>query len=127
MKIYGVALLSACFLIGKLTGRFLGQLLNINSDVGGVGFAMFLLMTSSLYLRKKGWWGEESDSGIWFWSAMYIPIIVAMAASLNVKAAMTGGALGLLAGLCATIAGLLLVPIISKIGNHSKKNQDGDN
>jgi len=90
--------------------------------VGGVGFAMFLLMASSLYLRKKGWWGEESDSGIWFWSAMYIPIIVAMAASLNVKAAMTGGALALLAGLCATIAGLLLVPIISKIGNHSKKN-----
>ena len=58
---------------------------------------------------------------------MYIPIIVAMAASLNVKAAMTGGALALLAGLCATVAGLLLVPIISKIGNHSKKNQDGDN
>ena len=56
MKIYGVALLSACFLIGKLTGRFLGQVLNINSDVGGVGFAMFLLMVSSLCLRKKGWW-----------------------------------------------------------------------
>ena len=127
MKIYGVALLSACFLIGKLTGRFLGQLLNINSDVGGVGFAMFLLMASSLYLRKKSWWGEESDSGIWFWSAMYIPIIVAMAASLNVKAAMTGGALALLAGLSATVTGLLLVPIISKIGNSSKKNQDGDN
>ena len=127
MKIYGVALLSACFLIGKLTGRFLGQLLNINSDVGGVGFAMFLLMASSLYLRKKSWWGEESDSGIWFWSAMYIPIIVAMAASLNVKAAMTGGALALLVGLSATVAGLLLVPVISKIGNHSKKNQDGDN
>ena len=53
MKIYGVALLSACFLIGKLVGRFLGQVLNINSDVGGVGFAMFLLMVSSLYLRKK--------------------------------------------------------------------------
>lgn len=127
MKIYGVALLSACFLIGKLTGRFLGQLLNINSDVGGVGFAMFLLMASSLYLRKKSWWGEESDSGIWFWSAMYIPIIVAMAASLNVKAAMTGGALALLVGLSATVAGLLLVPVISKIGNHSIKKQDGDN
>jgi len=127
MKIYGVALLSACFLIGKLTGRFLGQLLNINSDVGGVGFAMFLLMASSLYLRKKSWWGEESDSGIWFWSAMYIPIIVAMAASLNVKAAMTGGSLALLVGLSATVAGLLLVPVISKIGNHSIKKQDGDN
>ena len=127
MKIYGVALLSACFLIGKLTGRFLGQLLNINSDVGGVGFAMFLLMASSLYLRKKSWWGEESDSGIWFWNAMYIPIIVAMASSLNVKAAVTGGALALLVGLSATVAGLLLVPVISKIGNHSKKNQDGDN
>jgi len=40
---------------------------------------------------------------------------------------MTGGALALLAGLCATVAGLLLVPVISKIGNQSEKNQDGDN
>ena len=42
MKIYGVALLAACFLIGKLLGNLLGILINIDGDVGGVGFAMIL-------------------------------------------------------------------------------------
>lgn len=116
MKIYGVALLAACFLIGKLLGTFLGNLININSDIGGVGFAMILLMGSSIYLRKKGWLVPETEKGIWFWSAMYIPIIVAMAATLNVKAAISGGFVAVVAGIAATIVGMLLVPVLSKIG-----------
>jgi len=116
MKIYGVALLAACFLIGKLLGTLLGNLININSDIGGVGFAMILLMGSSIYLRKKGWLVPETEKGIWFWSAMYIPIIVAMAATLNVKAAISGGFVAVVAGIAATIFGMLLVPILSKIG-----------
>ena len=116
MKIYGVALLAACFLIGKLLGTLLGNLININSDIGGVGFAMILLMGSSIYLRKKGWLVPETEKGIWFWSAMYIPIIVAMAATLNVKVAISGGFVAVVAGIAATIFGMLLVPILSKIG-----------
>ncbi|WP_338408710.1 malonate transporter subunit MadL [uncultured Flavobacterium sp.] len=120
MKIYGVALLSACFLIGKLMGNLLGNLININSDIGGVGFAMFLLMTSSIYLRKKGWMPLETEKGIWFWSAMYIPIIVAMAATLNVKAAISGGLVAVVAGIGVTAVCMLLVPILSKIGKSNK-------
>ena len=89
MKIYGVALLAACFLAGKLLGNVLGNLINIESDIGGVGFAMLLLMVSSMYLRKKGWMVEETKQGILFWSSIYIPIVVAMAATLNVNAAMS--------------------------------------
>ena len=44
MKIYGVALLAFCFLLGKLLGNFLAHLMQINGDVGGVGFAMLFLM-----------------------------------------------------------------------------------
>ena len=117
MKIYGVALLAACFLIGKVLGNLLGHLININSDIGGVGFAMILLMGSSIYLRKKGWLVPETEKGIWFWSAMYIPIIVAMAATLNVKAAISGGFVAVVAGIAATIVCMLLVPVLSKIGN----------
>lgn len=116
MKIYGVALLSACFLIGKLLGNLLGNLININSDIGGVGFAMFLLMVSSIYLRKKGWIPLETEKGIWFWSSMYIPIIVAMAATLNVKAAISGGFVAVAAGIGVTAVCMLLVPFLSKIG-----------
>lgn len=120
MKIYGVALLAGCFLLGKIIGNILGALININSDIGGVGFAMFLLMLSSIYLRKKGWLVQESERGILFWSSIYIPIVVAMAATLNVKAAVSGGFIAILAGIGATVVALFLVPVIAKIG---RKNE----
>ena len=120
MKIYGVALLAGCFLLGKILGNMLGALININSDIGGVGFAMFLLMLSSIYLRKKGWLVQESEREIWFWSSIYIPIVVAMAATLNVKAAVSGGFIAILAGIGVTVVCLFLVPVIAKIG---RKNE----
>ena len=39
MKIYGVALLSFCFLVGKFLGTLLGKIIDVNGDVGGVGGA----------------------------------------------------------------------------------------
>lgn len=123
MKIYGVALLCGCFLAGKFLGLLLGELIGIPGDIGGVGFAMFLLMLLSLYLRKKGGFSNTTESGIAFWSAMYIPIIVAMAATLNVHAAFGGGWVAILAGLAATIAGYLLVPLLSRIGRPPDRSQ----
>ncbi|APQ16798.1 malonate transporter subunit MadL [Maribacter hydrothermalis] len=122
MKIYGVALLAACFLAGKFLGTILGKLININNDIGGVGFAMILLIGSSIYLRKKGWLIPETEKGILFWSSMYIPIIVAMAATLNVKAAISGGFVAVVAGVLTTFACMILVPVLSKIGNNHPKN-----
>jgi malonate transporter MadL subunit len=124
MKIYGVALLCACFLLGKFLGQLLGSTLGLAGDIGGVGFAMLLLMLSSTYLRKKKWLVPESESGIRFWSAMYIPIIVAMAATQNVDAAFSGGWVAILAGGAATLAGLLLVPVISRIGKPTNTETD---
>jgi len=122
MKIYGVALLAGCFLLGKILGNILGQLININNDIGGVGFAMFLLMFSSIYLRNKGWLVKESEKGILFWSSIYIPIVVAMAATLNVKAAVSGGFVAIFAGIGATMVCLVFVPVIAKIG---RRNESG--
>lgn len=119
MKIYGVALLGACFLIGKYLGQILGKALGLEGDIGGVGFAMLLLMLISSYMRKKQWLVTESESGIRFWSAMYIPIIVAMAATQNVDAAFSGGWVAILAGATATVLGLLLVPVLSRIGRET--------
>lgn len=116
MKIYGVALLAGCFLVGKTMGSFLGTLIHVESDVGGVGFAMVLLMVLSTSLRKKGLLEEESNNGILFWSAMYIPIIVAMSSTLNVKAAISGGPVAIVAGLAATMVCFILVPLIAKLG-----------
>lgn len=117
MNIYGVSLLAACYLLGKIMGIALGKLINIDGDIGGVGFGIVLLILSANHLRTKGWLPPKTESGILFWAAIYIPIIVAMAATQNVKAAVTGGPIALLAGVGATIAGLMLVPVLAKIGN----------
>jgi malonate transporter MadL subunit len=120
MKIYGVSLLAACFLIGKFLGNFLGKIMNINADVGGVGFSMIILILTSIYLRKKGWLIPETEKGVLFWSSIYIPIIVAMAATLNVKGAVSGGLVAILAGIITTIFCMMLVPVLSRIGSRDK-------
>ena len=122
MKIYGVALLAFCFLIGKLIGNYLGVLIGLKNDVGGVGFAMLLLMISYSYFKKKDVVKEMTTQGILFWSSMYIPIIVAMAATQNVKAAISQGPVAVIIGVVVTMIGFLLVPLISKIGQSKKMN-----
>ncbi len=120
MKIYGVALLAFCYLVGKYLGLTLGKLIGIDGDVGGVGFAMVLLIALSLGLKKKNWFEDESEKGILFWSSMYIPVVVAMASILNVKAAISGGWVALIVGVVVTISSFLLVPMISKIGQKER-------
>ena len=116
MKIYGVALLAGCFLVGKYAGNLLGSLIGIDGDVGGVGFAMILLMLLITYLRKKERLVQETEQGILFWTSMYIPIIVAMAATQNVRSAVSGGWVAIITGLAITLVCFLLVPLISRIG-----------
>lgn len=120
MIIYGVALLAACLVSGLYVGELLGQLLGVQANVGGVGIAMLLLVLASGSKRMKSLVTGPSGEGIKFWSAMYIPIVVAMAASQNVVAAVDGGLLALIAGVLAVLVSFALVPIISRIGPQSE-------
>ena len=122
MTIYGVALLAFCFLIGKLVGNLLGVSIGINGDVGGVGFAMILLIFSNAYLKRKGRLETQTENGILFWTSMYIPIVVAMSATKNVKAAVSGGPVAIVAGVMVTMTWFLLVPLISKIGKNERNS-----
>lgn len=117
MVIYGVALLSACFLAGNFLGDILGALLHVKANVGGVGFAMLFLILLSNKGIDAGWLDKKSQEGIAFWSAMYIPIVVS--SIQNVVAAISGGAVAILGGLLCTVFGFLLIPIMSK--NHAAK------
>lgn len=116
MKIYGVAFLSACFLAGQLFGELLGRLFHFQGNIGGVGFGMLLLIVLGDWAKRKAWIGEESESGIHFWNAMYIPVVVAMAATQNVKAAVAGGWLALAVGVGGTLACFLLIPVMARLG-----------
>ena len=117
MIIYGVALLSACLVLGMLVGEYLGVLIGVEANVGGVGIAMLLLVLACNTKRLQHLVDGLSGEGIKFWSAMYIPIVVAMAARQNVVAAVDGGLLALVAGVAAVVVSFALVPVLSRIGS----------
>ena len=106
MIIYGVALLAGCFMVGNLIGDMLGVVLGVKANIGGVGFAMLFLIIISTWAQKKGLMKEPEEQGIKFWSAMYIPIVVAMSSIQNVAAALSGGVVALAGGALAVAVGL---------------------
>ena len=81
MVIYGTALLAFCMLVGLMVGQLLGDLLGVGKNVGGVGIAMLLLIVMSDWLRRRDRLPVPTQQGVLFWSAIYIPIVVAMAAT----------------------------------------------
>lgn len=97
--IKGLAFLSVSFILGMWTGELLGSWLGIKANVGGVGFAMIFLIVSKEYFVQKGFWKNELEFGIEFWNKLYIPVVIAMAASLNVKSAISSGTLAIFAGI----------------------------
>ena len=54
MTIYGVALLAVSTLVGLTLGDELGALLGVKANIGGVGFAMLLLIFSTDWLKARG-------------------------------------------------------------------------
>jgi malonate transporter MadL subunit len=118
--IKGLALLSFCFLAGMWCGSILGTLLGIDANVGGVGFAMVFLLLSKEYMTSKGLWNGEFGFGLEFWNKLYIPIVIAMSASLNVKSAVSSGLLALLAGTLPVLLAFGVVKILLKQVNPEK-------
>ena len=119
MFVYGVALLSACLLIGLIAGDALGALIGVKANVGGVGISMLLLIVLAERFKNELNLESASGRGIGFWSAMYIPVVVAMAAQQNVLAAVSSGAVAILAGSGAVILSFALIPLINKMNKKS--------
>ena len=126
MVIYGVALLSGCMLAGIFLGELLGAAIGVDANVGGVGIAMLLLIVASDALRRRGKLPQATERGVLFWSAIYIPVVVAMAASQNVIAAVRGGPAAILAGVGAVGVGFALVPVLSRMGGGGDTPGEGD-
>jgi malonate transporter MadL subunit len=115
MVIYGVALLSFCMLIGVFAGDVLGELIGVQANVGGVGIAMLLLIILSNLSHHKFHLSAPTEKGVNFWSAMYIPIVVAMAAKQNVIAAISSGWMAIIAGVAAVAVSFAMIPLLDKI------------
>ena len=122
MVIYGVGLLAGCMLVGVILGDLLGQLIGVQANVGGVGIAMLLLIWATNASRFKLLLEPPTAAGINFWSAMYIPIVIAMAAKQNVVAAVSSGWLAVVAGVAAVVVSFVMIPLLSRLG----RSADGE-
>ncbi|MBD1573368.1 malonate transporter subunit MadL [Vibrio sp. S17_S38] len=127
MIIFGTALLAICTLAGVTIGSLLGKLIGIPANVGGIGIAMLILIFVGNYLKSRDMLQAEVEKGITFWSAIYIPVVVAMAAKQNVFGAVSGGTMAITAGVVAVALGFILVPILSNLAKNANKSDDAKN
>jgi len=118
--IYGVALLSFCMLTGMFVGDLLGEVMGVQANVGGVGIAMLMLLLLSNFDSKELTLNPVTEKGIGFWSAMYIPIVVAMAARQNVAGALSSGWMAIVAGVVAVIASFAMIPVLARFGQRGQ-------
>jgi malonate transporter MadL subunit len=114
MIIYGTALLALCHLLGIFLGDLLGQLLGVKTNVGGVGIAMLLLICARLYLHRTNRLPRLTELGVEYWGAMYIPVVIAMAAQQDMVSALRGGPVALLAALAAAGVCAVVIALINR-------------
>ena len=121
MTIYGVALMAICSLIGVGIGDLLGDLLHVKANLGGVGFAMIMLLWVRVWLEKRKALSTGILLGTEFWATMYIPIAVAMAAIQDVVGAVSAGPMVLVAGIVTFLFCAVTVGVFSRIDPHREK------
>ena len=112
--IYSLVTLALCMLLGKYIGTCFGTLVGINADVGGVGFAILLLLfvgNSKLFPFTKR---KDFIDGMNFWKKMYIPVVVAMAASQNVYRMLNSGMVAIVGGAASVAFPFLLLYLLHK-------------
>jgi malonate transporter MadL subunit len=119
VTIFGVGLLAICTLIGVFLGDVLAALLHVKSNVGGVGLAMALLIAARVWLSDRGKLTHGVKLGIEFWGSIYIPIVVAMAATQNVREAISEGPMVIIAGAGTVLLCLICVPLLGRWGRPS--------
>ena len=120
--IYGVAVLAACTILGKIAGSILGFELGTGSDLGGVGFGMLLLLYVTNSKRFEPIRTETFSRAINFCRSLFIPVVVAMTASQDVAGAMSCGAVAILSGLIPVLVAFVVLAIVSRLmKEHSGK------
>ena len=114
MIIYGTALLALCHLLGIFLGDALGHALGVKTNVGGVGIAMLLLIFARLYMQTTDRLPKLTELGVEYWGAMYIPVVVAMAAQQDMVAALRGGPVAVLSAIGAVALCAVVIAAINR-------------
>jgi malonate transporter MadL subunit len=112
---FGTALLAGCYLLGIVAGDALGTLIGVKANVGGVGFAMILLIASLHFVHRRGLMTAGTERGVTFWAALYIPVVVAMSATQNVLVAFKSGIVAVLAAAGTVVVCVCMIAVINRI------------
>jgi malonate transporter MadL subunit len=115
MVILGTALLAICYLAGVFIGEAIAVAIGVKANVGGVGIAMLLLIAAQHFLRKRGLFAADTERGVTFWAMMYIPVVVAMAATQNVIVAAKSGPIALFSAAGAFVACAMCIALINRL------------
>jgi malonate transporter MadL subunit len=126
MVIFGTALLAACYLTGIWVGEAIAALIGVKANVGGVGIAMIFLIAAQYFLKKKGLFPPETEKGVTFWAVMYIPVVVAMAATQNVLVAVKGGPIALISAIGSFLLCFVVVGVINRLMQRTQPVETAD-
>ncbi len=118
--IYGVATLAACMLLGTLIGTVFGDLIGAGTEIGGVGFAMLLLIFVTNSKRFSFTQKPAFIQGVNFWKAMFIPVVIAMTATQNVFSMLSSSMVAIVAGAAAVGFSYLMLFILHKLDQKKK-------
>lgn len=119
--IYGVATLAVCMLLGMVIGTAFGNLIGAGTEVGGVGFAMLLLIFVTNSKKLPFTQKPAFAQGISFWKAMFIPVVIAMTATQNVFQMLTSSMVAIAAGAAAVGFSYLLLFVLHKLDDQKAR------
>ena len=120
--IYSLVTLALCMLLGKYIGTCFGTLVGIGSDVGGVGFAILLLLFVGNSKRFSFTRQKDFIQGMQLWKKMYMPVVVAMAASQNVYRMLTSGMVAIVGGIASVAFPFLVLYLLHKREERRKRD-----
>ena len=80
-----------------------------------------------MWLHKYGRFCATSESGVNYWGAIYIPVVVAMAMQQNVVAALHGGPMALLAAAASVVVCGCFISFINRAEKPHSEPPDKSN
>jgi malonate transporter MadL subunit len=113
-------------MLGLVCSELLGRALGMKTNVGGVGIAMLLLIATRAWQRKQGRLCATTESGVNYWGAMYIPVVVAMAMQQNVVSALHGGWMAMLAATGSVVVCGCFTSFINRAEKHHPESDKGE-
>jgi len=112
---FGTALLAGCYLLGIVAGDALGTLIGVKANVGGVGFAMILLIASLHFVHRRGLMTAGTERGVTFWAALYISVVVVIFEKKNVLVAFKSGIVAVLGAAGSVVVCACMIAVINRV------------